>query len=514
MANPPLVSLRGISKSFPGVLANDHVDLDLYGGEVHALLGENGAGKSTLVKVLYGFYRSDAGEICLEDRLVQIRSPQDARRLCIGMVFQEFTLIPAMNVIENVALFLPALGITLKHQEIAEKIREIGNKYHLPIDPWAIVGELSVGEQQKVEVLKLLLADSRVLIFDEPTKVLAPHEVEGLFEVFAKLKQDGYAIVFITHKLREVLNCADRITIMRKGQVAGNCLRAEASESKLVSLMFGTAIPEEVHSSAIQSKGEPRLELQDISTRGEGAAVSLSHIDLCIRAGEIVGVAGVSGNGQKELGDVILGLERCTSGKKLFDGREATEWSVSHMRGRGVALIPENPLGMATVPFLPLRENMALGNLDRYARHGGLALDWLAVQQDADSAYQRLGLSSPPLHLPVRSLSGGNAQRFVLARELSFSPKLIIALYPTRGLDVPSTNAAERLLVDAREAGAGVLLIAEDLGQLFALSDRLIVLYRGKIVAECRPQETSLTEIGYAMTGANPAPFAEVSHGG
>ncbi len=516
MGNSPLLTLRGICKSFPGVLANDQVDLDLFGGEVHALLGENGAGKSTLMKVLYGFYRVDAGQICLEGQPVQIRSPQDARRLRIGMVFQEFTLIPAMNVVENVALFLPALGIRFDHREIADKIREIAERYHLPIKPWAVVGELSVGDQQKVEVLKLLLADSHVLILDEPTKVLAPHEVEGLFQVFEKLKQDGYAVVFITHKLREVLSCADRITVMRKGAVTGTLMRAQASESKLVSLMFGTAIPDQVRSSgqAAQSDLPPRLELRDISTRGEGAAVSLSHIDFRVRPGEIIGVAGVSGNGQRELGDVALGLERCIGGRKFFDGEDATNWSVSQMRASGVAFIPENPLGMATVPFLPLRENMALGNLDRYTRHWGLELDWPAVQRDADLAYQQLGLTSPPLYLPVRSLSGGNAQRFVLARELSFSPKLIVALYPTRGLDVPSTNAAERLLVDTREAGAAVLLISEDLGQLFALSDRLIVLYRGKIVAEYRPQETSLTEIGYAMTGANPAPWAEATHGG
>ncbi len=514
MADPPLLSLRGIVKSFPGVLANDHVDLDLQAGQVHALLGENGAGKSTLVKVLYGFYRADAGEIRLEGQLVHIRSPQDARRLGIGMVFQEFTLIPAMNVAENVALFLPAHGITLKHQEIAQKIRETGEKYRLPIDPWAMVGELSVGEQQKVEVLKLLLADARILILDEPTKVLAPHEIKGLFDVFSKLEQDGYAIVFITHKLREVLACAHRITVMRKGRVAGALFKADASESRLVSLMFGTTLPEEVHSPAREvADAIPRLELQDVSTHGEGAGVSLSHIDLRLRAGEIVGVAGVSGNGQKELGDLILGLEKCTNGIKLLDGKEATNWSVGQIRAGGVAFIPENPLGMAMVPYLPLRENMALGNLDRYSRGAGVALDWPAVQRDADTAYRRLGLASPPLYTPVRTLSGGNTQRFVLARELSFSPKLIIALYPTRGLDVPSTNAAERLLVAAREAGAGVLLISEDLGQLLALSDRLVVLYRGKIVTECRPQETSLTEIGYAMTGANLAPLAKVPHG-
>lgn len=510
MANPPLLTLRGICKSFSGVLANDHVDLDLYGGEVHALLGENGAGKSTLMKVLYGFYHADAGEIRLESRIVQIRSPQDARRLRIGMVFQEFTLIPALTVVENVALFLPSLGIALDHPEVARKIREMAERYHLPIDPWAVVGELSVGEQQKVEVLKLLLADSRVLILDEPTKVLAPHEVEGLFQVFQTLKQDGYAIVFITHKLREVLQCADRITVMRKGQVAGTLPIAEASEGKLIALMFGTAIPDQVSTvpRAASLDSVPQLELQDISTRGEGAAVSLSHIHLRVRQGEIVGIAGVSGNGQKELGDVILGLEPPVQGKKFLAGQLATHWPVRRIRASGVAFIPENPLSMATIPFLPLGENMALGNLSRYTRYRGFALDWQAVQRDAVSAYQQLGLDPPSLHVPVRALSGGNTQRFVLARELGFSPRLIIALYPTRGLDVPSTNAAERLLVAARETGAGVLFISEDLGQLFALSDRLIVLYRGRIVAECRPQDTSISEIGYAMTGA------EVQRGG
>lgn len=509
MANSPLLTLRGIVKSFPGVIANDQVALDLYGGEVHALLGENGAGKSTLMKILYGFYHADAGEICIDGQPVQIRSPHAARRLRIGMVFQEFTLIPAMNVVENVALFLPALGVTLQHHQIALKIREVAERYQFSIDPWATVGELAIGAQQKVEVLKLLLADSRILILDEPTKVLADHEAQGLFRVFEKLKQDGYAIVFITHKLREVLACADRITVMRKGKVAGTLVRADASEDRLVSLMFDTAIPEQVRARQTTSRhaGPARLELRQLKTRGEGAAVSLKEINLRVMPGEIVGIAGVSGNGQKELGDVVLGLESCVTGQKFLDGHEATHWSVSQVRASGVAFIPENPLGMATVPFLPIRENMALGNLPRYIRKGGFALDWQAVQQDVEDSYRKLDVPAPVVYMPVRALSGGNVQRFVLARELGLNPKLIIALYPTRGLDVPSTNAAERLLVAAREAGAGVLLISEDLGQLFALSDRLIVLYRGKIVGECRPQETSTSEIGYWMTGA------EVAHG-
>lgn len=504
MTTETLLTLRGICKSFSGVTANDHVDLDVYGGEVHALLGENGAGKSTLMKIAYGFYRADAGEITLAGKPVHIRSPHDARQLRIGMVFQEFTLIPAMSVVENVALFLPTLGAVLDQTQIARTITQIAERYDLPINPWAIVGQLSVGEQQKVEVLKLLLADSRVLILDEPTKVLAPHEVEGLFRVFEKLKRDGYAIVFITHKLREVLACADRITVMQRGKVAGTLRKSDASERALVALMFGTAVPEQIQQRAptLAVDALPRLELKNVETHGEGAAVSLSNINLKIMPGEIVGVAGVSGNGQRELGDVVLGIEPCTRGEKFLVGKNATHWSVGQMRANGVAFIPENPLGLATIPWLSLRENIALGDLRKYVRRGGFALDWRAAHQDAVQAYGKLGLTSPPLYAPARSLSGGNVQRLVLARELGRAPQLIIALYPSRGLDVPSTNAAQRALVAARDAGAGVLLISEDLGELFVLSDRLIVMYRGAIVGAFKPSETTMTQIGYLMTGA------------
>ena len=505
----PLLALRGITKSFPGVLANDHVDLDVYAGEVHALLGENGAGKSTLMKVLYGFYRADSGQVLLNGQPVQVRSPHDARRLRIGMVFQDFTLIPAMNAVENVALFLPTLGVVLDQREIARRIVQVAERYHLPVDPWAVMGQLSVGEQQKVEVLKLLLADARVLILDEPTRVLAPHEVEGLFQVFARLKQDGYAVVFITHKLREVLACADRITVMRRGRVAGTVLRPDADEGTLVSLMFGTATPDQVERRppALPAAQAPRLELIGVYTRGEGEAVSLQDVTLRIMPGEIVGVAGVSGNGQRELGDAVLGLVRCARGKKLLLGQDATHWPVGRVRASGVAFIPENPLAMATVPALSVRENMALGDVGRYVRQGGLAVDWPAVEQHIARSYERLEVSKPPGALPVRALSGGNVQRLVLARELGLDPRLIVALYPTRGLDVPSANAAQRLLVAARDAGAGVLLISEDLSELFALSDRLIVLYRGRIVGEFKPQDANMTDIGYLMTGG------EAGHG-
>jgi ABC-type uncharacterized transport system ATPase subunit len=499
----PLLSARGVTKSFPDVLANDHVDIDLYAGEVHALLGENGAGKSTLMKVLYGFYRADAGEVRLRGTPVQIRSPHDARALGIGMVFQSFTLIPALTVAENIALFQPALPRVLDRAAIVRRIEDRSSAYGLSIDPHAPVGQLSIGEQQKVELLKLLLADARVLILDEPTRVLAPHEIEGLFHVFANLCSHGYAIVFITHKLHEVLACADRITVMRHGRVAGTLARANATESGLVSLMFGAG-PADV---TIRSDGaraastEPLLELRGVDTRGEGRATSLRGIDLRIAPGEIVGVAGVSGNGQRELGDLILGLERAVHGTKLLFGEDATRWSVSAIRAGGVAYIPEDPLSMAVVPSLTVQENLALSNSHGYARRGGLAMNWDAVRRDAERTVERLSMPLPALSARAGSLSGGNLQRVVLVREMARHPRLIVASYPTRGLDVQSAIAARGLLVTARDAGAGVLLISEDLGELFALSNRLIVLYHGRIVAEFKPQETTADQVGRLMTG-------------
>jgi general nucleoside transport system ATP-binding protein len=500
---PQTISLRGITKAFPGVMANDRIDLDIVASEVHALLGENGAGKSTLMKILYGFYRPDAGQILINGRPAAIHSPHDARAHQIGMIFQEFTLIPALTVAENLALFLPHLPAVLKPKEIDRRIQEVSDRYDLRVKPRALVSQLSIGEQQKVEILKLLLADARLLILDEPTRVLAPHEIEALFKVIGELRRDGYAIVLITHKLKEVLACADRITVLRSGKVAGTLPRSEASEARLVSMMFERKLaPLQVSlEKSPDELGTPLLELDDVWTRGQGLETSLKGIALGVHRGEIVGVAGVSGNGQKELGDVALGMIRCERGSKRLFGRDFTNRSVQQVRRSGVGFIPESPLAMSIAPFMTVLQNMALTRTWRYARLGGMSMDWQSVRSDVEQSTQLLGFSFP-LYVPARSLSGGNLQRMVIAREMALHPRLIIASYLTRGLDVLSTLAARQALIRAREDGAGVLLISEDLDELFALSDRLIVLYDGRVVGSFRPRETDIYEVGRLMTGS------------
>jgi len=499
----PFLSLRGITKQFPGVLANNHIDLDIYQSEIHALLGENGAGKSTLMKILYGFYRLDSGQIFLEGKQVLINSPFDARQIHIGMVFQDLKLIPALTVAENIALFLQDLPLILNHKNINQRINTFSKQYGLIVNPNIPVSQLSIGEQQKVEILKLLLSNARLLILDEPTRVLAPHEIQALFKILNNLRNDGYAIVMITHKLREVLQCADRITVLRDGRVTGQILHADTSEEKLISMMFEKElILQDNHQKRVNySSLIPVLELKSVETHSEGAITKLHGIDLHINPGEIVGVAGVSGNGQKELGDVALGILQITKGKKYLFGEDFTRQSVQAVRKNGVSFIPENPLIMATVPYMTVLENMALTNTWRYVRKFGLKMDWPKVKSDMQASLSKFGFSFSP-DVMVRSLSGGNLQRLIIAREMAHNPHLIIASYLTRGLDVQSAIVTRQALLEARNNGAGVLLISEDLDELFNLSDRLIVLYGGRIVGNFKPAETDIFTVGHLMTGS------------
>ncbi|HEX9161825.1 MAG TPA: ABC transporter ATP-binding protein [Thermoanaerobaculia bacterium] len=502
--NAPVVEVRSVSKRFGRVQANDNVDLTLSAGEVHALLGENGAGKSTLAKILYGYTRPDGGEILLGGARVELHSPRDARAHRIGMVFQNFMLIPALSVLENIALFLSDLPAIIHPRDVEKRIREFGERFGLVVDAHAPVRQLSVGDRQKVEILKLLLADARVLLFDEPTKVLAPHEAEALFCVFDALKADGYAILFITHKLREVIRCADRITVMRQGRVTATFEKRDADVDTLVEKMFGSAS----HGAVIAPPGPqiPRyarndiLELRNVSANATGSETTLRDLNLNVHAGEIVGVAGVSGSGQKELGDLILGMRPLARGTKLFCGEDASSWSIARLRENGVAFIPEDPLGMAAVAGMPVRENLSLGTGSRYHHH--LDIDWRALESAMTASFTALEFPMPPLDRSVATLSGGNVQRAVIAREMAHSPKLIVALYPTRGLDVRSAASVRELLRRACDRGSGVLLISEDLDELAEVADRVLVMFAGSIAGEFARARWTADEVGHLMTGS------------
>lgn len=514
----PLLETRGLTKRFGGFVANQAIDLAVYAGEVHAVLGENGAGKSTLMKSLYGFHQPSAGEIWLKGEQVTIPSPQAGRQLGIGMVFQNFTLVPAMTVLENIALFLPDMRGRLQYPVIEQRVQTLAERYGLPIDLQRRVGALAIGERQRLEILKVLLSDARILIFDEPTSVLAPQEVEGFFQVVQRLKADGYAILFITHKLPEVMAIADRITVLRQGMVAGILTRADATPTAIIQMMLGkTPVktldlqPHSVTSETARNEprsarngAEPRalVELRQVSAFAQQGGSRLANIDLQLFGGEIVGVAGVSGNGQREMGDAILGLLLLAQGERFLQGENATYWSPATIRASGVACIPEDALQMGAIRGMTVAENMILGEQAQHTRFGGLVMNWPGVQRMAAQALGNVfAAKAPRLEVPVETLSGGNLQRVVVAREVARKPKVLLAYYPARGLDVANAEAMRQLLLRCRQEGAAVLLFSEDMDELFTLSDRLLVLYHGQIVGRLQPSEYDAHRVGHLMTG-------------
>lgn len=499
-----LLVVDGVTKQFPGgLIANDRVSLRVERGHVHALLGENGAGKSTLMKILYGMYRPDTGTIQIDGHTLNLNSPQDARHAGIGMVFQSFMLIPAFSVVENVALSLQDLGVVFNQAEIEAKITEISNTYGFGIDPKAKVWQLSIGAQQKVEIIKVLLAGAKLLIFDEPTSVLAPHEAQRLFEIFDALRTNGYTIIFISHKLNEVLQCCDAITVLRQGRVVGSLLRAEATEAILVSLIVGvrSVVGRENGERKVPGTGHPVVELQNVAALDDRGRVALSNVALTIRAGEILGVAGVSGNGQKELGEVIQGSRKLSAGTMRLMGEVATGWSTMRLRQTGVTCIPEDPLAMGAVGAMTVQENLALGDAGDDAAKGWRPINWKRARAKASALTERFQLQMPPLEAAIQTLSGGNVQRVVCAREMALSPRLLLAFYPTRGMDIHAAEIIRSALRSCRDDGAAILLVSEDLDELFTMSDRIVVMYHGQNVGECLPEQADMDEIGFLMTG-------------
>ncbi len=492
------VSIRGFVKRFGQLVAVDDVDVDVEPG-IYALIGENGAGKSTLVKALYGFDPPDRGEVLLDGRRVVIRSPRDARALGLGMLFQQSNLIPAFSVAENIALHLPGLPVTLRWHRIGARISELSDHYGLRVVPAARAGDLSVPELQRVEIVRLLLTGARILIFDEPTSTLPPQEIESLLAVFRRLRDEGYTIIFITHKLHEVLDVADVVTVMRLGKVVGSLRHEEVTESRLIGLMFH----EEAHARPKERErgaavvGEPVLELRGVTTQGE---VPLQGLDLVVRAGEMVGVAGISGEGQRELGDVAVGMAPLRAGRRLLCGKDATRWSVRRLRDAGLAYVPEDVGESGVIWNMTLDENVALANLTRVTKDR-VGIDWHAVKGQLAREIAELGVELPSSDRRAHTLSGGNLQRFTVARELARSPKLLVALYPTRGLDAVTAEHVRELLVAAANRGTGVLLVSQDLSELETLCDRVVVLRGGRLVAERAAGEADAYELGRLMTG-------------
>lgn len=503
-ATPRLVRVEEVTKSFPGVVANDGVTFEVRPGEVHALLGENGAGKTTLMNILYGLYRPDSGEIWVKGQRVVIRSPRHAIALGIGMVHQHFKLVLPHTVAENVALGLAGTPFWAPARVVSGRLEELCGRYSLAVDPDRRVWELSAGEQQRVEILKALIRGAEVLILDEPTSVLTPHEAAELFKVLERMKAEGHGVIFISHKLDEVLEVADRITVMRRGKVVGTVPAAEADKPLLARMMVGREVVFRLTKKAC-APGEAALTVEDLDARSDRGTPALKGISFALCRGEILGVAGVAGNGQRELVEVLTGLRRADRGRVRVLGEDMTRAGARKLSDAGVAHIPEERIRMGIVPALAVEENLILKRHHRPPFCRGGVLQLAAVRRFASQAIEEYRIQTPNPRTPAKLLSGGNIQKLILARELSGDPALVLAAHPTYGLDVGATEQVREILLRQRDEGVGVLLVSEDLEEVTELADRIAVLFRGEIMGIVLAGEATLEEIGLMMAGERRA---------
>ncbi len=495
----PLVRMEGIVKRFPGVVANDHVDFDLLPGEIHALLGENGAGKTTLMNILYGLYQPDEGEVYVKGRKVKIRNPRDALRLGIGMVHQHFLLVERHTVAENLALGYARSQVNPLN-EIRDRIREFSRKYHLDIDPDSYIWQLSVGEQQKVEIMKALYEGAEILILDEPTSVLTPQESNELFSIIKKMRDEGKGIVFITHKLAEVFAVADRVTVMRKGRVIGTLPIKDASREKLARMMVGREVIFTIEKKPSRP-GKPVLEVENLVVLGDRGREAVRGVSFTVRENEILGIAGVAGNGQKELVHAIVGLRHVKSGNIRIMGIDTTNKSPREIADLGVGHIPEERLKFGIVPNMSVAENSILKSYYKPPYRKGFSIDYSKVRELAEDLIKEYNIVVPTPDTPAKLLSGGNMQKLIVGRELKRKPKLIIASNPTFGLDVGATEYIREKLLYERDEGAAILLVSGDLDEVMQLSDRIAVMFNGEFVGIVRPEEVTVEEIGLMMSG-------------
>lgn len=493
----PMAEMKNITKEFPGIRANDDVSFSVEAGEIHALLGENGAGKSTLMSVLTGLYMPDGGEICLDGKPVRFASPKDAVNHGIGMVHQHFKLVQPFTVAENVMLSIAKLPQLYNKKEIEQKVRSYSETFGLAIDPRAKVHQLSVGQQQRVEIIKVLCRGANLLILDEPTAVLTPQEANQLYATLHKMKDEGKAVILISHKMNEVMENTDRITVLRDGKSIGTVVTKKTNEQELVKMMVGRDIPK-IEKKEAAVRPESVLELRDVSACGEDGLEKLHGVSLTIHAGEIFGIAGVDGNGQKELANLAAGLTRASSGSVYVEGKDHTKDSRKRRIDTGVAYVPEDRMTTGLVTDLGAYENMAL--LDYRKAKGGF-IHWQEVRRRTDQLVKAFDVKLASTSNPVKMMSGGNIQKLLLAREIESKPKLIIAVYPMRGLDIGATDYVRRLLIEQSKQGRAVLLISEDLEDLLTMSDRIAVMHGGEIMGCVLPEETSPEEIGLMMAG-------------
>src|SRR5215216_3120184 len=503
--SPPAVAMRAISKRFGPVVANDRVDFEASWGEVHALVGENGAGKSTLMSILAGLYRPDSGQVEIDGLPVRFRSPRDAIGHGIGMVYQHFMLVETFTVAENVVLGEPRTGVDLQTARVERELTELSHRYGLGVDPQAKIWQLSVGEQQRVEILRLLFLGARILVLDEPTAVLTPQEARSLIRTLRGMAAQGFSVVFISHKLDEVLEVADRISILRRGQIVATTTPAETDRRTLARLMVGRELAELVEHPSDEPRetvtpGEAVLELREVSALGEKGVPALRNVDLEVRTGETLGIAGVAGNGQRELAEVVTGLRSTTEGAIRINGKTMIDRPAEIARA-GVAHIPEDRLATGLIGGMDLSENAILRDYARPPLCSGPFLSSNAVASFTDRLISDHDVQAPGRWAKVQTLSGGNQQKLLLARELAGQPRLIVAVHPTRGVDIGATEAIHAALREQRARGAATLLISEDLDELLALSDRIAVLFEGRVVGTLPARGANLEEIGLLMAG-------------
>ena len=505
----PMLEMRGITKRFPGVVANEDVDFTVLPGQVHTLLGENGAGKSTLVKILYGLYQPDEGSITFDGQPVNIDSPSVAIQTGIGMIHQHFMLVDTLTVAENVALGLgKSLGLT-NLQPIRQRIREVSEEFGLHVDPDAYIWQMAVGERQRAEIVKALYRNVKLLVLDEPTAVLTPPEVSDLFITLRQLSSDGRGLVFISHKLNEVMEISDEITVLRDGRVSGRTTPAESSRESLAMMMVGRPV-EFTRTLADQEPGDPKLEVKNLRVRGDREELAVNDVNIDVRAGEIVGIVGVSGNGQRELAEAIVGLREVESGEVFIDGQPVKTPTPKQVRSMGLAYVPEERMKYGSIGDFTVAENLVLVDYDRppYARGGLLSLR--TIESRSEQLVSDYSIRTPSTETLTRKLSGGNIQKVVIAREFSGNVDMLLVAQPTRGIDIGAAEYIHEQLLTQRSQGKAILLISEDLDEVMALSDRLVVMYEGSVMGRVDRADATVEQVGLLMSGVGEPEGAAV----